>query len=345
LSDVLGNQVIFINTDLYYDFNHLDNTNFSVQYFYLPRRINYGVGLFRYVFYLDGGNLQDKTVQFDLNAAYPFSKYTRAETDIGFYAIDRAQWWDWPIENYVPMSRRRVLLPELAYVHDTVLWGITGPVNGSRYRFSYAYSPPLGTNGEVNKPFAEFYTVKGDVRDYFRLGHDYSWASRVTAGLSGGRDPQDFFLGGVSNWINRRFENNKIPTDIDDFYFANFVMPFRGGDYFEKRGTGHRFFLTNQEFRFPAIETLRFHWPLPITFRQIRGALFTDVGAAWNDNQFKLTQVDENGTRRLYDPQIAYGLGLRTWLGLFVLRWDVAWSTDGVDSSKPRYFLSLGSEY
>jgi len=345
LSDVLGNQLIFINTDLYYDFNHLDNTNFSIQYFYLPRRINYGVGLFRYVYYLDGGNLQDKTVQFELNTAYPFSKYARAEMNVGFYAIDRAEWADWPIENYLPTARRRVLLPELAYIHDTVMWGITGPVNGSRYRFSYAYSPPMGTNGVVNKPFAEFYTVKGDLRDYIRLGHDYAWASRVTAGFSGGRDPQHFFLGGVSNWINRRFENNRIPGDIDDFYFASFVMPFRGGDYFEKRGTGHRFFLTNQEFRFPAVETLRLRWPLPLTLRDIRGALFTDIGAAWNDQQFKLTQVDTSGTRRLADPQIAYGLGLRAWLGLFVLRWDVAWSTDGVNASKPRYFVSLGSEY
>lgn len=345
LSDVLGNQLIFINTDLYYDFNHLDNTNFSAQYFYLPRRVNYGAGLFRYVYYLDGGNIQDKTVQVDFSAAYPFSKYTRTELSLGFYAIDRARWRDYPIEDYIPTTRRRVLLPELAYIHDTVMWGITGPINGSRYRLSYAYSPAIGANGVVNKPYAEFYAVKGDARNYFRLGRDYSVASRFTAGFSGGRDPQNFFLGGVSNWINRRYENNQIPEAIDDFYFSSFIMPFRGGDYFEKRGTGNRYFLTNQEFRFPAIETLQFRWPLPMTFRHIRGALFTDIGAAWQDETFKLTYVDEFNKRRLADPQIAYGLGMRAWVGWFILRWDVAWATDGVDTSRPRYFLSIGSEY
>ncbi len=344
-SDVLGNQLIFVNTDLYYDFNNLDNTNFSAQYFYLPRRINYGFGLFRYVYYLDGGNLRDQTMQLELDMSYPFNKYNRTELIVGGYAIDRSEWYDYPVNEYRGMSRRRVLLPELAYIHDTILWGSTGPVNGSRYRLSYAYSPILGENGEVNKPYAEFYTVKGDMRAYYRLGKDYSWAPRLAVGMSGGPMPQRFFLGGVSNWINRRYENNEIADKIDDFYFSSFVTPFRGGDYFEQRGTGDRFFLVNQEFRFPVVDFIKMRWPLPMTLYDIRGALFTDVGAAWFDDRFKLTAEDENGKRRLADLQTAYGFGMRTWLGFFVLKWDIAWGTDGVTTTKPRYFFSIGSEY
>jgi len=346
LSDVMGNQLIYINTDLYYDFNNLDNSNFSVQYFYLPRRINYGVGLFRYVYYLDAGNVRDQTVQSEINLAYPFSKYSRTELNLRGYAIDRARWFGDPIQDYKYESRRRVFLPELAYVHDTVLWGAVGPANGSRYRFSYSYSPKLGANEGSDRAFAEFYSVTGDVRNYFRLGRDYTWASRLTAGFSGGPDKQRFFLGGVSNWINRRFENNTIPTDqIDYFYFSSFVTPFRGGDYFEKRGTGNRYFLTNQEFRFPLIRTLQLGWPLPRGFHDIRGSLFTDIGGAWYDNRFKLTQKLEGDQRRLADPQVAYGLGIRSWVWFFILRWDVAWSTDMVDNSKARYFFSIGAEY
>ncbi len=251
-SDVMGNQLIFVNTDLYYDFNNLENTNFSAQYFYLPRRINYGAGLFRYVYYLDSGLLQDQTIQLDLNMAYPFSKYSRTELNVSGYAIDRARWRDYPNQDYQPVSRRRVVLPELAYIHDTVLWGSTGPTNGARTRISFAYSPLLGQNGQVDKPFAEFYTAKADFRDYVRLGRDYSWAARLTGGFSGGPTPQRFFLGGVSNWINRRYENNQIPDDIDDFYFSSFVTPFRGGDYFERRGTGDRFFLDEPRIPLPA---------------------------------------------------------------------------------------------
>ncbi len=346
LSDVMGNQLIYINTDLYYDFNNLDNSNFSVQYFYLPRRINYGVGLFRYVYYLDAANVRDQTIQTEINLAYPFSKYSRTELNLRGYAIDRSRWYGDPILDYKYEQRRRVVLPELAYVHDTVLWGSVGPANGSRYRVSTSYSPKLGRNEGSDRAFAEFYTVTGDMRNYFRLGRDYTWASRFTAGISGGPDKQRFFLGGVSNWINRRFENNQIPTDqIDYFYFSSFVTPFRGGDYFEKRGTGNRFFLTNQEFRFPLIRYLQLGWPLPLGFRDIRGSLFTDIGGAWNDEQFKFTTVGADNKRRLADPQVAYGIGVRSWVWFFILRWDVAWSTDMVDTSKPRYFFSIGAEY
>ncbi|MCC6476603.1 PD40 domain-containing protein [bacterium] len=352
-SDVLGNQLILVNTDLYYDFENLENSNFSAQYFYLPNRINYGAGLFRYVYYLDGGDVRDQTLQLQLDLSYPFSKYTRTELIIGGYAIDRGEWLpelqsDGSLRyTYLPTGRRRILMPELGYVHDTVVWGTTGPVNGTRYRFSTAYSPNLQTDRDTKEIWSsEFFTAKADVRQYFRLGRDYSWASRVNAGLSGGPNPQRFFVGGVSNWINRRFDNDQIPTDeINDFYFSSFVTPFRGGNYFEKRGTGTRFALVNEEFRFPMIRYLQMGWPLPITLADVRGALFTDLGAAWYDDAFRLTSEDEEGTRRLHDLQAAYGFGWRANLGFLLLRWDVAWSTDGVDTSKPLYYFSLGAEY
>ncbi|MBK6767086.1 MAG: hypothetical protein IPG71_12530 [bacterium] len=58
-----------------------------------------------------------------------------------------------------------------------------------------------------------------------------------------------------------------------------------------------------------------------------------------------MTREDDAGRRRLYDLQTAYGFGWRSNLGFLLLRWDVAWSTDGVDTSKPRYYFSLGAEY
>ena len=88
--------------------------------------------------------------------------------------------------------------------------------------------------------------------------------------------------------------------------------------------------------------------PLPITLHGVEGVSFVDVGGAWSGNNFKLTAVDSTVTpveRRLYTPHIAYGLGMRAWLGFFVLRWDLSWATDGVKSTKAIYFMSVGSEF
>jgi outer membrane protein assembly factor BamA len=93
------------------------------------------------------------------------------------------------------------------------------------------------------------------------------------------------------------------------------------------------------------VRYLQLGWPLPIGVRDIRGALFTDIGGAWYDDKFKLTKEDAFGKRRLEDLQVAYGMGMRSYLGFFILRWDIAWNTDGVTTSKPLYYMSIGAEY
>jgi len=340
-SDVLGNHLIFLNTDLYYDFNNLDNTNFQIEYYYLPRRLNYGTSFYRNVYYLDGGLVRDRTLQLGLYLAYPFTKYSRMEFDFAGHMVDRDH-YDFVRGEYRYTSKRRTLLPRLAYVYDAVLWGLTGPVNGSRYRLSYAYSPRLQSATSRESWGASFYILKGDFRHYMRLRQGYTWASRITGGFSGGEKAQLFFLGGVSNWINREYQGDLPVDDIDDFYFASFVVPFRGGKYFEFKGT--RFFLTNQEFRFPMVRDLKLGWPLPLEIRNIQGTLFTDIGATWNRDSLKITE-DTPAGRHLRDLHVGFGFGPRLRLGFLLLQWDVAWRTDLLETSKPSYYFSLGAEF
>jgi Tol biopolymer transport system component len=340
-SDVLGNHLLYLNTDLYYDFNNLDNTNFAFEYYYLPRRINYGVSLYRNVYYLDAGEIRDRTIQVGLYLAYPFTKYARAEFDLTGHIIDRDE-YNFDVDKYQYTSKRRAILPQLAYVHDTVLWGLTGPINGDRYRFSYAYAPALQSSSTPNPWGASFYVAKGDVRHYMRLGRRYTWAARVTGGFSGGEEPPLFFLGGVWNWINRNYSRDIPISDIDDFYFGSFVVPFRGGNYFDRQGT--RFFLTNQEFRFPMIRELKFGWPLPLELSSVQGAIYTDIGTTWNGDNLRIAEHTPKGWH-LRDLQMGFGLGPRLQLGFVVLQWDIAWRTDLLKTTKAVYYLSLGSEF
>jgi outer membrane protein assembly factor BamA len=133
------------------------------------------------------------------------------------------------------------------------------------------------------------------------------------------------------------------------------VVPVRGYRYFSD--TGSRFALVNAEFRYPFIDYFKLHFPLPIGFSQIGGAIFWDMGASWNksdDSKFFDTlrfrnprelEFSENGTDG-GTVLAGFGFGPRANLGLFVLRIDVAWSTNlDYVSHKPDWYFSFGSEF
>jgi hypothetical protein len=339
-TDVLGNHMIYLTTDLYYDF---ENTNFNLYYYYLPRRIDYGAGIYHNVYFFDGGNIRDRIYGVSLYLSYPWSKFNRLDLTLDMMFIDRSNWDPW-VGEYEFWKRRRVFMPGLAYVHDTVVWGNTGPMNGSRYRLAFYYSPDLeGEEDDTDRWGLDFRTVIGDYRHYWKVGKDYSFATRLAAGFSEGETPQRFYLGGVRNWVNRKFANDIPSESIEDIYFSTLVLPFRGADYYQKKGT--RFAVANMEFRYPLIQYLLLGWPLPALFYNVRGALFTDIGSAWNQDNFRGAYHDEDGLYRLNDILMGYGVGTRINLGFILFQWDVAWSTDLVVSSKPKYYFSLGAEF
>ena len=135
-----------------------------------------------------------------------------------------------------------------------------------------------------------------------------------------------------------------LVDDLNDIYFGTFEMPLRGGLYYEK--IGNRFMLTNLEFRFPLIRYFVLGWPLPLGLQNVRGALFVDTGGAWDGDKFKPFNSNSIGTIQLQDLFMGYGFGARLFLGFFILRFNVAWSTDLVSSSgKPTYYFSIGPEF
>ena len=189
----------------------------------------------------------------------------------------------------------------------------------------------------------DFQTVVGDFRKYYKAGFDYSFALRAAGGVSVGNNPQQFFLGGVTNWINRPYRIDIDFSDIEDIYVGKFMTPLRGGDLYERYGD--KFFLTNAEFRFPFIQYLIFGWPIPYPFVNVRGAVFSDFGAAWS-HDFKFIDSSVNGHTKLETPLWGLGFGIRfpfPFIG-WPTRWDVAWKTDLDMISHPRYYLSIGYE-
>jgi len=335
LSDILGNHRINLYTNLFYD---LRNSNFQAAYFYLPRQIDYGIGGFHYAYFFSTyyGWVRDRNFGLLGYMSRPFSKYKRVDLGVTWLAIDREY-----LQIVYGVKKKRNILINLELVNDTIAWGygFTGPVNGTRSAIGLTFCPGY------SKYSLDFTTFKADWRKYMRIGKDYNFVMRFSGGLSVGKQPQKFFLGGTSMWLNYDSKyGNLLVEDIDDIYFSTFEMPLRGGLYYEL--TGNRFLLTNLEFRFPLIHYFIMGWPLPVALQNVRGALFVDTGSAWNGNSFRAFETTNGGWPKLHDLFMGYGVGARLNLGFFILQLDVAWSTDLTQTSdKPIYYISLGPEF
>ena len=342
ISDVLGNHKIQFVSNLFYD---LKNSDFYLTYYYLPKKIDYGFGISNEVYhfyyplwgydaylgpYYSYFSMRLRKFAGTIYMLRPFSKYTRLEYLIEGARISR-EFTDPSIQ--YPGEYINAMRNILIYTKDTVLWGMTGPVDGLRYSFEFTYSPEIGKNG-LGFTMATF-----DYRKYFRMKKDYTFAFRLTGGLSNGGLTNPFFLGGIPGWFNRKFRGG-VRMEVDDIFFSKFIMPLRGSYYYEK--VGNRYALMNLEFRFPMIRYLSWAWPLSINLYDVKGALFFDVGSAWNNDNFRGTV---NG--RFKDLISGYGFGTRINLNNLVLfRMDVAWNFDLVSSSKkPKYYFSLGLDY
>lgn len=336
-SDVLGNHRLVGVTSLQID---LKNSDYGLAYYYLPKRYGLGVEAFhtaRFVFLQRGNSLnlfRFRNYGAVVSANYPLNRFYRFEGGLSLLNVSSEN-----LDNTLEEARKiTYFIPTVSFVHDNSIWGYTSPIDGTRYRFDF-FGNPL-----VQADKYGFYSVLGDYRTYFKFWTDYSFGFRFSGGYSWGKNPQRFFLGGVENWINRRFATGEIPIDSPaDFAFLTSALPMRGFDYAERIGT--KYALTNIELRFPLIRYL-LTGALPILFRDVLGVAFIDLGSAWNQNkQLQLFSRNESGSVVSKDLLMGTGLGARIFFLYFLLRFDVAWSYNVDSFSRPIFYFSLGADF
>ena len=343
ISDIFGDHHFYIFTDLV---NTIDQSNIQLAYAYTARRLDYSAAIFHFknLYYNDatGYFFSDRVYGAQGYVTYPFSKFTRLDFLMTQVTVARENIAA-PQELY-PDRTTNILFCSLQFVNDAVIWGLTGPVAGQRYSVSVDNSiKTVGTG-------LSFSSAEFDYRKYWFFWGRYNLALRMGGGLSGGRDAKSYYVGGTSNWIDPRRVKQDI-FSVQDIYINELVVPVRGYRYFSD--TGNRFGIFNLEFRYPFIDYFRLHFPLPITLAQVSGAIFWDMGAAWDKNEDK--EFFDN--LRLYNPRntfaptsgnilAGFGFGPRINLGIFVLRVDLAWGTnlDNV-APKPQWYFSFGAEY
>jgi Tol biopolymer transport system component len=340
-SDILGNHRLIGITGLQID---LKNSDYGLAYYYLAKRINWGVEGFhtaRFVRLLrisegfETSNLyRYRNFGFVGSASYPLNKFYRFDFGLSWLNVTGENLDDLS----EPQDNVSFIVPSIGFVHDNVLWGYTAPIEGTRYRIDL-----FGNTGITDRNLS-FYSLVGDYRTYLRFFTDHSLAFRMSGGYSGGGSPQRFFIGGIENWINRTFATTEVPIEsASDFAFLTAVLPLRGYNYSEQIGT--KYFLVNTELRFPLIRYL-ITGGLPLLFSNIMGAAFIDAGTAWNDTG-KLRLFKENASGNLVtdDLLVGTGVGARIFFLYFLLRFDVAWAYNIDGFSTPKFYFSLGADF
>ena len=335
-SDVLGNHRLIGITSLQID---VKNSDYGLAYYYLKERTNFGVEGFhtaRFLYkdsFLGSELYRFTNFGFVLSASYPFDRFHRIDAGLSLLGVTAEN-----LDNInVPSDKATYIVPSVSYVKDNTFFGYTSPIEGTRYNLTLFGDPGFTRSRQ------SFFSFLYDYRTYFRFFFDNAFAVRLSGGISGGANPQRFFLGGTENWINRSFATQNIPIEsASDYAFLTPAMPLRGYDYAEQIGS--KYTLLNLELRMPLIRYL-VTGPLPILFQNILGTAFIDAGTAWNDTKkLKLFGRDDNNNVVTDHLLIGTGVGFRIYM-LFLWKIDVAWKYNIDHFSKPRYYLSLGLDF
>lgn len=322
-SDFLGNHELMLSTDVFV--SSLEDLNAFAIYNYLPRRWDLGAGVFHFTNYFSSQvstlgedfrgvrNFSERSLGFFASASYPFDRFRRAELGFTQTFLDRTFYQEDAFGDFyeVGSEHRSLTSPSVSLVADNTLFGYYGPVNGARTNLTF--SPSFG----VFDKGLSYHTVTVDARRYWDLTHGYTFAGRVLAGRSDGRNPQTFRVGGFST--------------------------LRGFPDFDLLGS--RVTIVNAELRFPFIQQLGVVGPVPLGMFNLRGAVFGDAGMVWDEGEpLRLTERD-GGKIQLASPKLGFGTGIRTAVYFFLMKLDVAWRTDLQDTSRPRWHFSIGPEF
>ena len=361
-SDILGDHQISFGTEMVLT---LENSDYFFQYGYLKNKTDFYFSAFQnanffQIDYWTLGRLRHYGVQ--AYASQPFSRFQRIDYGLSWhninYSILEQRLNSFGQTEYITTSTNKysTVLPSMSWVYDNSVFGFTGPIDGLRQNTTLTVSPGYGSNK------LKFQTLKSDIRKYWRLGRDYTFAIRGFFGSSIGDNKQKFFLGGVPYLLSGGGETNGVEdvsnfrevlldttneTLIHDLYFTEYAWPLRGARFAERFGNNTT--LINLEIRFPFINYLALGFPLKMIFGNIRGHAFVDVGAAWdNVSEFQSSSWPSRygNQNNAYSPWITTaGLGTKINLGYFLLKIETAWDKNKNGYSKPQWYFSLGPDW
>jgi Tol biopolymer transport system component len=338
LSDILGNHSVVLAGSIN---GRISEAQFLGLYVNQSHRLNWAGGFSQDPLYFYGGSDRQRVedprrpgdsldvfstrirrfVVRDLFAesSYPFSRFNRIE--LGMHAVNISE-ATLALQNFYDSSgfvdqqlvqgggpSATFVQPSIAHVHDNTLFGYVGPFAGARSRFSI--SPAFGS--------WQFTAGLADFRRYLFF-RPFTIAVRGLMFGRFGRDADRFpvFLG--STELIRGYTAGSIRNHE---CVANPQTNSQTGCAELDQLIGSKIAVGNVELRFPLTRSLVLGF-LPLGFPPIEGAVFYDIGMAWDD----ASTVKWN--RKAGEDPVLVRTPLRSWggsiranvFGLMIMRLD-----------------------
>ena len=340
---------------------------------YLPHRVDYSARIDRKVIFWKQNDLSDPNdpiryeqkysfQKVEVGASLPLSVRTRVSVKpfVGYTRfVDRGPEDAVPQSPpvYLPSEQQLYTGSRAEIVYDNSITTGMNLIEGTRGKAGFVHFEAMG-----NKQLS-FSNFSIDVRHYQKIYKEIVLAVRGFGGTFFGNSPKQYVLGGMDNWFGEHINYSGIGNPLastsgrfnTNLLFTEFATNLRGFDY----GTlyGNSVILSNIELRVPLIRALSGG---PITsnfFRNMQIIGFYDIGTSWSgEPPFNSSgsvrkrevvsgpfQVELN---EYLNPWIySYGLGLRSVMLGYYMKFDVAWPVENYQVMKPRLMVTLGFDF
>jgi outer membrane protein assembly factor BamA len=233
-------------------------------------------------------------------------------------------------------------------------------IEGTRGKISFQHYQGL-QNEDLS-----FSQASIDVRHYQKIYREIVFAVRGFAGTFFGRSPKKYLLGGMDNWFFNKtkttgktsegeFNPLGYPNETQDILFVEYATTLRGFDY--ANIFGNNVLLANAEFRVPLIRALS-SGPISSNFlRNMQFIAFYDIGTSWSgkppfssENSVSYEEINSGAfnikLKNYLNPWLySYGVGMRTVMLGYYMKFDVAWPVENYEVAKPRLHVTLGFDF
>jgi hypothetical protein len=367
MTDILDNHVFTGGVMTTLDFN--SGGDIWVEYEYLKSRLDFR------------GRYDRRTIRVD-EGDITFQKYvlTKVEAGVSYPLTINSRVYAAP---FLAKTQYFNLNPD-SIIHGQISGQNQLNVNyvGGKAEFVYDRSQPLGLyaftglKGKVGfvhyqglnrgeRSFSNFYL---DLRNFQKIHKNIVLASKLYVGSFMGKNPQNYLVGGMDNWLFNDFyqppTNRPEPSPVrnpnglenSNILFTDFV-DLRGFDYDEIRGRNVITFTT--ELRLPVFSYLTRGNITSNFIRNFQLVGFYDIGSAWNDfhpwekvNDQNTEIINTEGSpfeitlNNFNNPWLqSYGAGLRTVLLNYYVKFDVARPIRNYQTEDLKFYFTLGYNF